>query len=84
MRWTETWLALVQWRQEMHDLSFVMQRIAAGDRVYFAYDYYGQTLITLSRGRFFKRKTQVKLPPDEVAQVRAVLRARRQGKTLAA
>ena len=25
----------------MHDLSFVMQRIAAGDRVYFSYDYYG-------------------------------------------
>ena len=68
----------------MHDLSFVMQRIAAGDRVYFSYDYYGQTLITLSRGRIFKRKTQVKLPPDEVAQVKTVLRARRQGKTLAA
>ena len=68
----------------MHDLSFVMQRIAAGDRVYFSYDYYGKVWITVSRGRIFKRKTKVRLPPDEVARVKAVLRARRQGKTLAA
>ena len=55
-----------------------MQRIAAGDRVYFSYDYYGQTMITLSRGRIFKRRIQVKLQPDEIAQVKAVLRTRRQ------
>jgi len=62
----------------MQDLSFAMQRIAAGDRVYFSYDYYGQTMITLSRGRIFKRRIQVKLQPDEIAQVKAVLRTRRQ------
>jgi len=64
----------------MHDLSFVMQRIAAGDRVYFSYDYYGKVWITLSRGRIFKRKTEVRLPPEEIARVKDVLRARRQGK----
>jgi hypothetical protein len=46
----------------MHDLSFVMQRIAAGDRVYFSYDFYGKVWITVSRGWIFKRKTRVSLP----------------------
>ena len=68
----------------MHDLSFVMQRIAAGDRIYFSYDYYGKMWITLSRGWFFKRKTKVRLSPEETAQVKTALRARREGKALAA
>jgi hypothetical protein len=68
----------------MHDLSFVRQRIAAGDIVYIFCDYRGQPLITLYRGWIFKRRTQVKLPPDEVAQVKEMLRARRQGNNLAA
>jgi hypothetical protein len=66
----------------MRDVAFVMQRIAAGDRVHFSYDYYGQVWIALSRGRIFKRRPKVKLPPDDVARVKAVLR--RQGKSLAA
>ena len=60
----------------MHDLSFVIQRIAAGDRVYFSYDFYGKVWITLSRGRIFKRKTRLRLPADELARVKDALRAR--------
>jgi hypothetical protein len=51
-----------------------MQRIVAGDRVYFSCDYYGKIWITLSRGRIFKRKTRVSLPPSEVARVKDALR----------
>jgi hypothetical protein len=68
----------------MHDLSFVMQRIAAGDRVYFSYDFYGKVWITLSRGWIFKRKTRVSLPPGEVARVKDALRARHKGPAVAA
>jgi hypothetical protein len=46
----------------MHDLSFVKQRISAGDDVYIFSDHHGQSLITLYRGWIFKRRTQVKLP----------------------
>ena len=43
----------------MHDLSFVMQRIAAGDRARFFHAYFGQQEVELSRGWIFKRKTRV-------------------------
>jgi hypothetical protein len=69
---------------DRHELSFVRQRIAAGDSVYIFCDYHGQTLIILYRGWLIKRRTQVKLPPDEIAQVKEMLRARRQGNDLAA
>ena len=62
----------------MHDLSFVKQRIAVGDQARFFHDHYGQQWI-LRRGRIFKRKTRVRLLPDEIMQAKAALRARRQG-----
>jgi hypothetical protein len=64
----------------MHDLLFVKQRIAAGDQARFFHDYFGQQWIELKRGRIFKRKSRVRLLPDEIIQAKAALRARRQGK----
>jgi hypothetical protein len=68
----------------MHDWSFVMQRIAAGDRVYFTCDFYGKVWITVSRGRIFKRKTRVSLPPGEVARIKDALHTRHKGLAAAA
>src|SRR5262245_37246528 len=42
------------WRLEMNDLSFVRERIAAGDQARFFHDHYGQQWIELRRGRIFK------------------------------
>lgn len=64
----------------MHDLSFVKQRIAAGDQARFFHDHFGQQWIELKRGRIFKRKSRVRLLPDEIMQAKVALRARRQGK----
>jgi hypothetical protein len=64
----------------MHDLSFVKQRIAAGDEARFSHDHYGQQWIELRRGWIIKRKTRVRLLPDEIMQAKAALRARRQEK----
>jgi len=50
----------------MHDLLFVKQRIAAGDQARFFHDYFGQQWIELKRGRIFKRKSRVRLLPDEI------------------
>jgi len=63
----------------MHDLSFVMQRIAAGDRARFFHAYFGQQGVELSRGWIFKRKTRVSLHPEEIERVKDVLHARRKG-----
>lgn len=64
----------------MQDLSFVKQRIAAGDHTRFSHDYYGQQWIELRRGWIFKRKTRVRLLPEEIMQAKAALRARRHAK----
>jgi len=63
----------------MHDLSFVMQRIAAGDRARFFHAYFGQQGVELSRGWIFRRKTRVTLHPEEIAGVKDVLHARLKG-----
>ena len=63
----------------MHDLSFVMQRIAAGDRARFFHAYFGQQGVELSRGWIFKRRTRVSLHPEEIARVKDVLHARQKG-----
>jgi hypothetical protein len=59
----------------MHDLSFVMQRIAAGDRARLFHAYFGQQGVELSRGWIFRRKTRVSLHPEEIARVKDVLHA---------
>ena len=64
----------------MRDLLFVKQRIGAGDQARFFHDHFGQQWIELKRGRMFKRKSRVRLLPDEIMQAKAALRARRQGK----
>jgi len=63
----------------LHDLSFVMQRIAAGDRARLFHAYFGQQGVELSRGWIFKRKTRVSLHPEEMSRVKDVLHARRKG-----
>jgi hypothetical protein len=55
----------------MNDLSFVKERIAAGDEARFFHDHYGQQWIELKRGRIFKRKFRVRLLPDEIMQAKA-------------
>ena len=60
----------------MNDLSFVRERIAAGDQARFFHDYYGQQWIELGRGRIFKRKTRVRLLPEEIMQAKAALEGR--------
>jgi len=60
----------------MSDLSFVRERIAAGDQALFFHDHYGQQWIELRRGRIFKRKTRVRLLPEEIMQAKAALEGR--------
>ena len=60
----------------MRDLSFVKESISAGDHARFFLDYYGQQWVELRRGWIFRRKTRVRLSPDEIAQAKAALRAR--------
>jgi hypothetical protein len=65
--------------ERKHDLSFVMERIAAGDRARFFHSHFGQQVVELSRRWIwiFKRKTRVSLPPREIARVKDALHARR-------
>jgi hypothetical protein len=70
-------VALFSMEERKHDLSFVMQRIAAGDRARFFYDYFGQQGVELSRGWIIKRKTRVSLSPLEIARVKDALHAPR-------
>jgi len=60
----------------MSDLPFVRERIAAGDQALFFHDHYGQQWIELRRGRIFKRKTRVRLLPEEIMQAKAALEGR--------
>jgi hypothetical protein len=60
----------------MNEFLFVKERIAAGDKARFFQDHYGQRWIELRRGWIFKRKTRVRLLPDEIMQAKAALQAR--------
>ena len=72
-------VALFSMEERKHDLSFVMQRIAAGDRARFFHSHFGQQVIELSRSWIwiFKRKTRVSLSPLEIARVKDAMYARR-------
>jgi hypothetical protein len=72
-------VALFSMKESSHDLSFVMQRIAAGDRARFFHSHFGQQVIELSRSWIwiFKRKTRVSLSPLEIARVKDTMYARR-------
>ena len=72
-------VALFSMQERKHDLSFVMQRIAAGDRARFFHSHFGQQVVELSRRWIwiFKRKTRVSLPPREIARVKDALHGRR-------
>jgi hypothetical protein len=60
----------------VNNLQIVKERIAAGDGVRFYHDHYGQQWIELRRGWVFKRKTRIKLLPDELMQAKAALQER--------
>ena len=64
----------------MSDLSFVKERIAAGDKARFFYGYYGQQWVELRHGWIFKRKASVRLCPDEIMQAKAALKERHAGR----
>jgi hypothetical protein len=70
--------ALFSIEERKHDLSFVMQRIAAGDRARFFHSHFGQQVVELSRSWIwiFKRKTRVSLSPLEMARVKDALHGR--------
>src|SRR6516164_9021884 len=72
-------VALFPMEERSHDLSFVMQRIAAGDRARFFHSHFGQQVVELSRSWIwiFKRKTRVSLSPLEIARVKDALHAQR-------
>jgi hypothetical protein len=72
-------MALFSMEERKHDLSFVMQRIAAGDRARFFHSHFGQLVVELSRRWIWilKRKTRVSLSPREIARVKDALHARR-------
>jgi hypothetical protein len=72
-------VALFSMEERQHDLSFVMQRIAAGDRARFFHTHFGQQVVELSRSWIwiFKRKTRVSLSPLEIARVKDALHPRR-------
>jgi hypothetical protein len=71
-------VALFSMKESSHDLSFVMQRIAAGDRARFFHSHFGQQVIELSRSWIwiFKRKTRVSLSPLEIARVKDAMYTR--------
>jgi DNA-binding GntR family transcriptional regulator len=72
-------VALFSMKERTHDLSFVMQRIAAGDRARFFHSHFGQQVVELSRSWIwiFKRKTRVSLSPLEIARIKETMHARR-------
>src|SRR5262245_4625574 len=72
-------VALFSMEERKHDLSFVMQRIAAGDRARFFHSHFGEQVVELSRSWIwiFKRKTRVSLSPLEIARVKDALHGRR-------
>jgi len=63
-KWARGMVALFSMEERKHDLSFVMQRIAAGDCARFFHSHFGQQEVELSRSWIwiFKRKTRVSLP----------------------
>jgi hypothetical protein len=72
-------MALFSMEERTHDVSFVMQRIAAGDHARFFHSHFGQQVVELSRSWIwiFNRKTRVSLSPLEIARVKDALYARR-------
>jgi hypothetical protein len=75
-------MALFSMEERKDDLSFVMQRIAAGDRVRFFHSHFGQQVVEVSRSWIwiFKRKARVSLSPLEIARVKDALHAPRKVK----
>ena len=71
-------VALFSMEERKHGLSFVMQRIAAGDRARFFHSHFGQQEVELSRSWIwiFKRKTRVSLPALEIARVKDAIASR--------
>ena len=60
----------------MHDLDFVRQRVAAGDKVRFFEDFYGKQWVVVKRGWLFSRR-RIYLKNDEIFEVKTALRQRR-------
>jgi hypothetical protein len=58
-------MALFAMEERKHDLPFVIERIAAGDRARFFHSHFGQQVVELSRSWIwiFKRQTRVSLLP---------------------
>src|ERR1700730_3157946 len=68
--------------EDMYNLSLVMRRVDAGDKVRVCQDFYGKQWVQLTTGRLFKRRTRVELPPNDLMQVKAAVKSRRKGSTV--
>ena len=61
----------------MQQMSMIKERLEAGDKVWFYQDYYGRQWIELRNTWLFWKKKKIKLDPDEVFQLKQMLRGRR-------
>lgn len=59
----------------MENVSYVLNRVNAGDRVVFGRDVHGQQWVELWRGKLFERRSKLDCSPDEISNIkRALLR----------
>ena len=61
----------------MQQMSLIKQRLEAGDRIWFYQDFYGRQWIELRNFWVFWKKKKIKLDPEEVSQVKAMIRSRK-------
>lgn len=57
----------------MQGVSYVVERVKAGDRIMFGRDPYGQPFVELWRGWLFQRRAKVELTAEEVRNVKRAL-----------
>ena len=61
----------------MQQMSLIKQRLEAGDRIWFYQDFYGRQWIELRNFWVFWKKKKIKLDPEEVSLVKAMIRSRK-------
>ena len=61
----------------MQQISLIKKRLEAGDRIWFYQDYYGRQWVELRSIWQFWRKTKIVLGPEQVFEVKSMLRKRK-------
>lgn len=57
----------------MENLSYVLARVKAGDRVVFGRDDFGARWVELWRGKLFERRSRVECSPAEIVNIKRAL-----------